>query len=570
MRSGKRPRSPPGERFFCGIKVAVATCLIVVSGGAAAAQETPATQDVELVLAVRVNGRVSPFLWQVTRLPDGALAMTAERLRLLGFDLRRLGIPPGEQLVKLADLPGVNVQYRESTQSLSFEAGDKALVPVVLDESALQPPLNPDSVETSTGAVLNYNLFVDGSGAGLHATGQYDFRFISRYGVGQTTGFANWRPPSKGGFEHVRLDTQWRYVDVRRVLAMTVGDTIADGGQLATAYRMAGVQIRRNYNERPDLVATALPVLTASAAVPSSVDLYLNGLRYFSGQVGRGPFEFRSLPNLGGGATATVVLTDASGRETKITKPLFFVPNLLPKGRIGFSLEAGFPRRNYGTRSFDYYPDFAASGTVAYGLSDRLTVLGHVEGTRDLWNASLGGITRLGDWGSLTAGLAVSRFQGRIGIRRRIDVQARVAGINLFGGIEDAGSRYQDIATLTREQLTNRSPDLVVAPDPTLPALLSFSRRVERFGANFSILRTGVNLNYTHARLGDDDLRIASLSLFRPVFRRSSIWINGYKDFGSGRDWGVFAGITFPLERSGSASASVSRTDRGARLQTRA
>lgn len=572
MRSGKRPRSPPGERFICGIKVAVATCLIVVSGSAAAAQETPATQDVELILAVRVNGRVSPFLWQVTRLPDGALAMTAERLRLLGFDLRRLGIPPGEQLVKLADLPGVEVQYRESTQSLSFEAGDTALVPVVLDESALQPPLNPDSVETSTGAVLNYNLFVDGSRAGLHATGQYDFRFISRYGVGQTTGFANWRPPSKGGFEHIRLDTQWRYVDVRRVLAMTVGDTIADGGQLATAYRMAGVQIRRNYNERPDLVATALPVLTASAAVPSSVDLYLNGLRYFSGQVGRGPFEFRSLPNLGGGATATVVLTDASGRETKITKPLFFVPNLLPKGRIGFSLEAGFPRRNYGTRSFDYYPDFAASGTVAYGLSDRLTVLGHVEGTRGLWNASLGGITRLGDWGSLTAGLAVSRFQGRIGIRRRIDVQARVAGINLFGGIEDAGSRYQDIAsaTLTREQLTNRSPDLVVAPDPTLPALLSFSRRVERFGANFSILRTGVNLNYTHARLGDDDLRIASLSLFRPVFRRSSIWINGYKDFGSGRDWGVFAGITFPLGRSGSASASVSRTDRGARLQTRA
>ena len=91
------------------------------------------------------------------------------------------------------------------TTSLSFEAGDTALVPVVLDESALQPPLHPDSVETSTGAVLNYNLFVDGSRAGLHATGQYDFRFISRYGVGQTTGFANWRPPSKGGFVHKRL-----------------------------------------------------------------------------------------------------------------------------------------------------------------------------------------------------------------------------------------------------------------------------------------------------------------------------------------------------------------------------
>ncbi len=580
MRSVKRPRSPPSERFVFRIKVAVAACLIVAPATVDAAQESPGPRNVELILAVSVNGRTSPLLWQVTLLPDGALAMTAERLQLLGFDLRHLGIRPGQQLVKLADLPDVGFRYSEATQSLAFEVSDAALIPVVLDSDSLQTPLDPDRVETDTGAVLNYGLFVDASRVGLRTTGQYDFRFISPYGVGQTTGFATWRPRGQGGFDHVRLDTQWRYVDVRRVLAMSIGDAIGDGGQLATAYRFAGVQIRRNYNERPDLLATALPVLTATAAVPSNVDLYLNGLRYFSGQVGRGPFEFRSLPNLGGGATATIVLTDASGRETKIDKPIFFVPNLFPKGRLGFSFEAGFPRRNYGVRSFDYYPQFAASGTAAYGVSDGLTVIGHAEKGDHLWNASLGGITRLGDWGSLTGGFAVSRFMGRTRTRRRIDIQARFAGINLFGGVEEADNDYQDLAgaLLARERLLNQSrgglprglPEPVLISDPTVPPLLSFSRRVERLGANFTVRRTGVNLNYTHARLGEDELRIASASLFRPLFGRSSAWLNGYKDFGRRGDWGIFAGLTITLGRNISASASIADTQRGATLQTRA
>ncbi len=497
--------------------------------------------------------------------------MTPDRLRQLGFDLAHMGISPRDRLVKLADLPGVQFRYSEANQSLAFEAPDEALIPIVLDTIAAPDPLDPDAVQTSTGAVLNYGLFLDASRAGVRASGQYDLRFITPYGVGLTTGFANWRSEEQGGFNHVRLDTQWRYVDVRRVLTMTIGDTIADGGQLSTAYRLAGLQIRRNYNERADLVATALPILTASAAVPSSVDLYINGLRYFSGQVGRGPFEFRSLPNIGGGANATIVLTDASGRETRITKPIFFVPNLLPKGRLAFSAEAGFPRRNYGLRSFDYYPDFAASGTVRYGVTDGFTLIAHAETTSGLLNGGIGGITRLGGWGSLAGGVGLSRFQGRTAMRRQVDVQARVAGINFFAGVEDTGRNYRDIASaiLTRALLGDDSPEPVPVPDPTLPPLISFSRRVERVGANFSILRTGVNLNYTHARLRDEEYRIGSVSLFRPLFGRTSAWINGYKDFGERGDWGVFAGITAVLGRNTSASASISRTQRGTTLRTR-
>ncbi|MFD1957988.1 fimbria/pilus outer membrane usher protein [Novosphingobium panipatense] len=205
-----------------------------------------------------------------------------------------------------------------------------------------------DKVTRNTGALLNYGVYAD-IGKDSQASAQYDLRILTRRGVLSTTGFATLADDGNGGVDHTRLDTYWRIVDVRTAIALTLGDTIGSGGGIASAYRLAGIQIQRDFESRPDLVTMALPTLNGTAAVPSTVDLYINGLRYFTGTVGRGPFQFRSLPNIGGGATATVVLTDATGRETRLSKPLFFAPDLLPQGRLDFSVEAGFPRLNYGS-----------------------------------------------------------------------------------------------------------------------------------------------------------------------------------------------------------------------------
>ncbi|HEY6817369.1 MAG TPA: fimbrial biogenesis outer membrane usher protein, partial [Croceibacterium sp.] len=144
------------------------------------------------------------------------------------------------------------------------------------------------------------------------------------------------------------------HVDARHVVAFTVGDLVAEGGDLGAIYRLGGIQARRDFGRRADLITTALPIFNGTAAVPSTVDLYVNGIRYYTGEAAPGPFQFRSLPNMGGGGTTTVVLTDALGRETVIEKPTFFSPRLLPQGMLDFSVEAGFPRLNYGSKSFDY------------------------------------------------------------------------------------------------------------------------------------------------------------------------------------------------------------------------
>lgn len=573
MKRASPSRSRPDRQRFRPISLLIATCLSLGVASSALGQSQPSAGDtVPLVLEVRVNGLRSELLWQFDRLADGSLATSAERLRLLGFDLARLGVPPDASVVRLADLRGVTYHYSEATQSLEIDAKDDALTPVVLDAANAPEPIDLDKLETHLGAVLNYGLFMDVSREGYHASGQYDARLMTGVGVFSSNGYANYTTAGSSRFEHVRLDTSWRYVDAKRVIAFAAGDVISDGGDLGQIYRLGGLQVRREFGERPDIVTTALPILSGTAAVPSMVDLYVNGLRYYNGQVGRGPFEFRSLPNLGNGATATVVLTDATGRETRIEKPIFYVPDLLPRGMLDFSLEAGFPRLNYGIDSFDYLDDVAASGTLRYGVNDWLTAGAHVEGMHDFLNGSAEVIVRVGGLGSIRARGAASHFREVTDHRFAIDASARIYGVNLYAGIDRAKTGYRDLVGVTSIKADFGPIDTLPRPVPvgTEPALQSFSTKTDRAGASFSLFDTGFALNYTRMKLPQQDLKLISGSFSRTLFGRLSAWGNAYKDVGDRSDYGVFFGFSLSFQNRVSATTSFSKTQSGSMLTMRA
>lgn len=571
-----RPSRSPTRRTAVRARYLAASLVMAIASAEARAQPEDLPEQYTLILEVRLNGARSPLLWQFESLPDGSLATSAERLSLLGFDLAGLGIAPDEPLVRLSDLPGVSYKYISSTQSIEIEATDIALVPVVLDAGLIPVPLDPARIERNWGAVLNYALFGDVEADGASLSGQYEFRVLSPFGVLTTNGFANLDVSGPQRTEHVRLDTYWRYVDARRAIAYAVGDVISDGGELGSIYRLGGVQVRRDYGNRPDLVTMALPVFSGSAAVPSTVDLYVNGLRYFSGETGRGPFQFRSLPNVGRGARATVVLTDAAGRETRLDQPIFFSPDLLPRGVLDFSVEAGFPRLRYGTSSFDYLDEPAASGSVRYGLTNWLTVRGHAEGMLDFVNGGVGATAGIGSIGTISAEFAASTFNGEVATHYSIDAEAYVAGINFYGGIERNNADYQDVVRRTDflERL-GRADE----PDPDYPVptvgtagglhLQAYSRKSERFGVSFSLFETGFNFDYTRLRLPRHELRIAGASVSRTLFDRVSVWANAYRDFGDRDDYGVFVGLSLPLGRNVSASSSYARNDRNSTIATR-
>ncbi|HEU4649897.1 MAG TPA: fimbria/pilus outer membrane usher protein [Croceibacterium sp.] len=543
----------------------------------ARSQAVPIPEQQTLILEVRLNGATSPLLWQFELLPDGTLATSAERLRMLGFDLALLGVSGEQPLVKLTDLPGVSYRYLDSTQSIEIDAADAALVPVVLDAGIAPQPIDPGKVEANLGLMVNYSLFADVSQSDATGTGQYEVRLLSPWGALTTNGFATVAAHKPSTTGHVRLDTYWQYIDARHAIAYAAGDVISEGGDLGSIYRLGGVQVRRDFDSRPDLVTTALPFLTGTAAVPSTIDLYINGMRYFTGETGRGPFQFRSLPNVGGGARATIVLTDATGRETRIVQPIFFAPSLLPRGMIDFSVEAGFPRLNHGTESFDYLGTPAGSGTIRYGVRNWLTLAAHAEGMEDFANGSLGGVVRIGGLGTISGSVAASWYQGVVDTRYQIDAEARVLGIDLYAGIERAEAGYQDVVRRTdvRARLGRANlPDQHVVVSPRTgagdPVMLAYSSKTDRAGASFTVLDTGVNLTYTRIRLPQQHVRIAGASLYRTLFGEVSAWANGYKDFGDRRDYGIYVGISVPLGRGVSAQGSFEKTNRNTQVTARA
>jgi outer membrane usher protein len=536
-----------------------------------AAEEAPPPGSVQLVLLVNLNGQTQPSLSQFEQLPDGGLAIDADQLRELGLIPERMGVAPGTRLVALDHVQGLRYSYDVAHQSIDIRAIDAVLVPRVLDTSSAPIPLDASAVRADPGAMLNYSIFVQASSEQVAVSGNYQVRLLAPFGIFSSDGVAYYSSTGVQRSGHVRFDTYFRHVDTEHVRALTIGDLIGGGGDLGAVYRLGGIQLQRNFPDRPDLVTTALPVLGGSAAVPSTIDLYVNGLRYFSGATAPGPFQFRSLPNLGGGGEAEIVLTDAMGRETRIKKPLYFAPGLLPRGMLDYSVEAGFPRLNYGVDSFHYLNDPAASASLRYGLTDALTIRVHGEGMHDFVNGSAGLGFRIGAFGVFSASGAASEFRGVTDTQYSLAFQGWYRGINFYGGIERSNAGYQDVVTVTSIK-AGYGPQAPLAPQsavtPVVPPLLAFSRATDRAGLSFNIASTGVGLSYNRLQLQQDqNLRIASLSLSRAI-GRVSIHASAYKDFGDQRDYGIFAGINLSIGRI-SASSDVSNFPGGSSLTTR-
>ncbi|MGV8566355.1 hypothetical protein ACV34R_30820, partial [Pseudomonas aeruginosa] len=78
---------------------------------------------------------------------------------------------------------------------------------------------------------------------------------------------------------------------------------------------------------------------------------------------------------------ATVVTTDAQGRQVVTSLPFYVSNTLLARGLSDFDLSVGRLRDDYGLRNFSY-ADNAASGIYRYGVSDRLTLSTHAEAAR--------------------------------------------------------------------------------------------------------------------------------------------------------------------------------------------
>lgn len=93
-----------------------------------------------------------------------------------------------------------------------------------------------------------------------------------------------------------RLETTWTYSEPEGLRRWHLGDVISGSLTWTRPVRLGGGQLSTDFSLRPDLVTFPTPLVRGDAAVPSSVDIYVNSIRRLSENVRPGPFEILDLP----------------------------------------------------------------------------------------------------------------------------------------------------------------------------------------------------------------------------------------------------------------------------------
>ena len=518
--------------------------------------------DEALLLAVRVNGyaigQVGEFV-----LRDGALFARRGELKDLGFN-----VPPpldagADSLIGVDAIPGFKWRLDAATQTLDVMAPDTDLIPHRLGVDA--PADRGGVVESGTGATLNYDLTATSVAGRTSGAGLLDVRAFSPWGVvgSGVLAHAGGATAAAGGKSAVRLDTTYVFAYPAQFRRYAVGDFITGGLGWTRSLRLGGVQLSSDFSLRPDLITFPLPTLSGSAAVPSTVDILINGARLLSSQVAPGPFVIPQLPVGAGAGDISLAVTNALGRQVVVNLPFYASSALLAPGLQTYSAQLGFVRRGFGVLSDDY-GDLAGVANYRRGLSNTLTVEAAAEGAPGIFMGGGGAVYNFANLAMVNVAAAGSLGGGSTGAEFNAGVQ-RLDRTFSFGGMATVASRdFRDVAALngdpvTRLMLTaNLSVQL-----RRLGSLSATYAREDRDAAPTPVvyyatsIPTSLNVSpqsaityfqpAQHARLvsANYSIQIRKLSIYATVFR----------DFAVRNSTGGLIGLTIPLGGSRSAGA---------------
>jgi outer membrane usher protein len=524
--------------------------------GTANASDLPAPRieaampDATLYLELVVNGVATGRIVSVAY-RDAHYFIEAREL--LAISVRTTAKPDEQVAVDL--LPDVRVAYDGHAQRLDISVPPAWLPQQRIGRTRL---FDRTPAATSFGLLLNYDLYAsaptDAAGAVSAWTEQ---RIFDRWGAISNTGLYRHTlgDNARGsGSQYLRYDTSWMFSDENRMITYTAGDLTTGALSWNSAVRLGGVSIARNFHVRPDIITYPLPAFAGQTAVPTAVDLFINGSQALSARVAPGPFTIDDVPFISGAGTATVVTTDALGRQVSTAVSFYVADTLLQKGLYDYSVSAGALRRQFGVHSFSYGGP-AATGIVRYGLSNTLTLEAHGEAGPHTAGGGLGGGMKVGRFGVLNLSAALSD-----GAR---------TGQQYAAGYGYIGRRFS--LNVQRLQRTAGFTDLSAGDADT--GSLALTRRIDQATGAIGLGRGGGTLGAGYFDILDANAshtRLANISYSRSFLKHSSLYLSANTDLGRKRGLTAQAQILVPFGRQGSTSLVVARDgehDSSARVQ---
>lgn len=465
-----------------------------------------------------------------------------------GADLLRAGlpqehVPAGE--VNLSTLSSVRVEYDSSAQRLMLTVPRDWVAARITSFSGQNAQSKP---HYGRGALLNYDVYTNHTEhTGGQASVWHEFRYFNEDYSFSSTGYARQNFAGSSGQQegYVRYDSTLLITNEEDATTWTVGDVISDALSWSTSVRMGGISYGRDFSLRPDLVTWPLPAFSGEAAVPTSVDLFINGYRSGSTRLQPGPFTLTNLPYINGAGDAVLVTTDALGRQVSTTLPFYVSSDLLKQGLSDGAVTLGSLRRNYGIENFDYGPA-AGSGSYRYGVTE-----GHAEGAESLALGGAGTVLKLGRFGVVNTSYTQSRMRGD------------------EGGQMNWGYQYSTSEFSVATQHTRRDRgfgNLALYDQPTVydeydNPVASLSRNTDQYSLTFNLGDYG-NIGAAWIGVESFDSRkteLLNLSWSRNLWRSSSIYLAASRDQ-QRDDWTVALSLQVPLGERDSAAVTFENT----------
>jgi outer membrane usher protein len=535
-------------------------------------ERTPAPP---LQLEVFINGRPAGLIGSFIS-ADG-VHLSAERGELLELGLSLEAAPGQGEIVGLDGIDGLAYRYDIAGQSVHFTVANALRGTTVYNAREDAAAIEVDKGDL--GAVLNYDLFAGLAQASAKedpgfsgASASLEARVFHSFGTFSQT--ATLRAGSVSGA--TRLDTSFTVADHKRMTTYVAGDVISGGFAWTRPIRMGGARVFRDFNLRGDLVTQPSAAIEGSAEVPSSINVYVDGLKTFSQDLPPGPYRIDGISRGSGHGEAQIVVRDAAGREQVKVVKLFSSQALLRPGLVDFSVEAGLPRLSYATSDDRYATDApVASASLRVGIADWLTAEAHGEIGGGLVNAGAGIATRTGNFGVAALAFAASSIGDRQGAQTYASFETAIGDIGVSASSQMTFGDYEDLASVTA--------DIDGAPSTnayfTDPILFDTDRRSrDRHKAPRMLNRVAVSVPLSFGSVsasyidflpaGGDRSRLITASFAREVFSGAHFGLTGFVDLDQKRGSGVFAGLSIPLGENRQVSSSAGYGTDGPRVAT--
>ncbi|HHD2899382.1 fimbria/pilus outer membrane usher protein [Klebsiella pneumoniae] len=412
-----------------------------------------------LYLSVTVNGSPVQGLTRINKEGDKLSILAEDAARL---NIRTDDLPASDGYIRLVPGYGLKYTYDSLNQALKITAdksrlggGQRLDDPhggAYLREDQISPPVS--------GMALNYSLFATHDDDNQYLTGYTEAR---TFGIGPgflSSSFNTRMTEHRTTGDNTgtrRLMSYWNWENVDKMLSLTVGDSYTATQSWTNSVRFGGLSLSHSYALQPDVNTSAQDILTDTVTMPSTVDLYIQGVKSSSRQVTPGQFTLNTAPVLTGTGSAQVVITDINGQQRVVNLALYGTNQLLSRGLTTWTLNAGWVRENYSYKSFDYNPDFITVGDIRHGVSNQLTLESHTEQGARLNNLGAGANYLLSPaLGIISGDMSWGRYQNDAGIQWGTGWQWNNRVVNFSVHHTQRSHQYRDISSLADNNLATR------------------------------------------------------------------------------------------------------------------